>query len=90
VLAGCLTLALGYGYTQTRFYVGAKNGNVAIFQGIRESLGPLKFGHLYKVTNIPLSSLTDFERSLVLQTIPATSLEDANREIATLLNAGGN
>ena len=90
VLAGLLLLGAGYGYTQTRFYVGERGGNIAIFQGIRESLGPFKFGHLYKVTDIQMSSLSPYQRSLVLQTIPATSLADANREIATLIQTGGN
>ncbi|MEN9714645.1 MAG: hypothetical protein RJA35_112 [Actinomycetota bacterium] len=90
LLAGLLIIGGSYAYTQTRYYVGARSGHVAIFQGIRESLGPLKFGHLYKVTEIPLSSLTQYQRGMVEQTIPATSLDDANREISTLLNTGGN
>lgn len=90
VLAGLLALGGGYAYTQSRYYVGQRDGNIAIFQGIRESLGPLKFSHLYKVTDIPISSLSPYQRSLVLQTIPATSLDDANREISILVNPGGN
>jgi serine/threonine protein phosphatase PrpC len=45
-------LGLGYAYTQTRFYIGARDGHVAIYQGIRESLGPLRFSHLYKITDV--------------------------------------
>ncbi|MDE2409300.1 MAG: serine/threonine-protein phosphatase, partial [Actinomycetales bacterium] len=85
VLIGAILLGAGYAYTQTRFYVGQRNGQVAIFQGIRESLGPLKFGHLYRLTDVPLESLPSYQRSLVLQTIPATSLTDAEREIKALL-----
>ena len=90
VLIGALLLGAGYAYTQTRFYVGQRNGQVAIFQGIRESLGPLKFSHLYRLTDVPLESLPSYQRSLVLQTIPATSLTDAEREIKALLHPGGN
>ena len=90
VLIGALLLGAGYGYTQTRFYVGQRNGQVAIFQGIRESLGPLRFSHLYRLTDVPLESLPSYQRSLVLQTIPATSLSDAEREINALLHPGGN
>lgn len=89
ILIGAATLALGYSYTQTRFYVGARDGKVAIYQGIRESLGPFRFSHLYRTTDVRLKSLTPYERSLVIQTIPATSLEDAEREIS-VLTAGGN
>ena len=90
VLIGALVLGAGYAYTQTRYYVGQRNGQVAIFQGIRESLGPLKFSHLYRLTDVPLESLPSYQRSLVLQTIPATSLTDAEREIEALLHPGGN
>jgi serine/threonine protein phosphatase PrpC len=90
VLIGALLLGASYGYTQTRFYVGQRNGQVAIFQGIRESLGPLRFSHLYRLTDVPLESLPSYQRSLVLQTIPATSLSDAEREINALLHPGGN
>jgi protein phosphatase len=90
VLAGLLAIGLGYSYTQSRYYLGERQGRIAIYQGIRESLGPLKFSHLYKLTDIPLSSLTEYQRSLLQQTIPATSLDDANREISILVNPGGN
>jgi PPM family protein phosphatase len=90
VLIGALILGAGYAYTQTRFYVGQRNGQVAIFQGIREALGPLHFSHLYRLTDVPLESLPSYQRELVLQTIPATSLSDAEREIKALLNPGGN
>lgn len=78
-------LGLGLNYTQTRFYVGQYQGNVAIFQGIKESLGPLKFSHVYKQTNVPVSSLAPYQRSLVRQTVVAESYQDAVREIKILM-----
>ena len=89
-IIGAIVLGAGYAYTQTRYYVGQRNGQVAIFQGIRESLGPLHFSHLYKLTNVGLETLPSYQRQLVLQTIPATSFSDAEREIEALLNPGGN
>jgi len=90
ILVGASVLSLGYAYTQTRYYIGARNGRVAIYQGIREVLGPLRFSHLYKITDVQLSSLSEYQRGLVDQTIPAVSLDDANREISVLVGAGGN
>jgi protein phosphatase len=81
-------LGLGLNYTQTRFYVGQYQGNVAIFQGIKESLGPLKFSHVYKQTNVPVSSLAPYQRSLVRQTVVAESYQDAVREIKILMEQG--
>jgi len=90
ILAGTAVLGGGYWYTQTRFYVGVRDGKVAVFQGIRESLGPLHFSHLYRKTDVLVSTLTPYQQAMVAQTIPATDLNDANREIQALLNAGGN
>jgi serine/threonine protein phosphatase PrpC len=90
ILAFAAVLGGGYWYTQTRFYIGEVAGKVAVFKGIKESLGPLHFSHLYRKTDIDVSSLTPYQQSLVTQTIPATNLDDANREIQALLNAGGN
>jgi serine/threonine protein phosphatase PrpC len=81
-------LGLGLNYTQTRFYVGQYQGNIAIFQGIKESLGPLKFSHVYKQTNVPVSSLAPYQRSLVWQTVVAESYPDALREIKILMEQG--
>ena len=41
-----------YNYTQTRFYIAEDNGYVAIYQGIRESFGPLRFSHVYQLSLI--------------------------------------
>jgi len=78
-------LALGYNYTQTRYYVGEYQGKIAIYQGIREALGPLKFSKLYSETSYSLDSLTEFNRELVLQTVPATDYLDALRILDTLV-----
>lgn len=80
-------LALGYNYTQTRYYVGEYQGKIAIYQGIRESLGPLKFSSLYSETSYSLDSLTEFNRELVLQTVPASDYRDALRILDTLVGA---
>lgn len=78
---------VGYSYTQTRYYVGESNGKIAIYQGIREALGPIKFSHLYSETEYQVSDLTPFNRELVDQTVPANDYLDALRILHQLVNA---
>lgn len=78
-------LGLGYSYTQTRYYVGESDGMIAIYQGIRESLGPLKFSHLVRVTEHDVDVLGRFNRDLLDTTIPAESIKDAERIIHQLV-----
>jgi protein phosphatase len=80
----------GYQYTQTKFYVAESNGHIAIFKGIREQLGPLKFSSVYSETAYLVADLPDYQRSEVENSIFATSVADANRIITDLLKAAKN
>ena len=74
----------GYEYTQTRYYVAESDGKVAIFKGIRESLGPLNFSSEYEVTNLVVEELPAFQQTLIERSISAESLIDAERIIQEL------
>ena len=76
--------AVAYQYTQTRYYVDVYQGQVTIFQGIRESLGPWKFSKPYLVSEIQLDELAPFQQTLIERSISAESLEDAERIIEQL------
>jgi protein phosphatase len=76
--------ALAYQYTQTRYYVDVYQGQVTIFQGIRESLGPLKFSQPYRVSDIRVSDLEPFQQTLIERSISAESLADAERILEQL------
>ena len=76
--------AVAYQYTQTRYYVDVYQGQVTIFQGIRESLGPWKFSKPYLVSEIQLDELAPFQQTLIERSISAESLEDAERIISQL------
>ncbi len=81
LLAGIL-FGIGYAaysYTQTRYYISDYNGQVTIFQGIRESLGPFKFSEPYLVSDIEVGNLSLFEQDLVERSISTESLQDAQR-----------
>ena len=82
VIAGIGYVA--YEYTQTRFYVAEFDGQVTIFQGIREQLGPLSFSSPYFVSEIDVSELSGFQQTLVERSISAESLEDAQRILQQL------
>lgn len=82
VIAGIGYLA--YEYTQTRYYVASYEGQVTIFQGIREQLGPLKFSSPYQVSDIKVDELSSFQQTLIERSISAESLEDAQRIVEQL------
>jgi protein phosphatase len=63
-----------FSYIQTRYYLGVENGNVAIYQGIKESFGGIGFSTLYKESEIRIVDLPDFQQELILKSISAESL----------------
>lgn len=73
-----------YAWTQTQYFVGASNGNVAIFQGVSQSLGPISLSHLYRETGVAVTSLPDYSQQLVANTVPAGTLSDAEQIISDL------
>lgn len=84
IVAGCV---LGYQWTQTRYYVGsAPDGQVAIFKGVQQSLGPISLSHVYKESGVAVSLLSSYAQQQVEQTINADSYADAHRILAQLTN----
>jgi protein phosphatase len=76
ILGGALFAA--YSYTQTRYYIGESgNGTVAIYKGIHESFGSLKFSEIYRDTGTRIDDLTLLQQAEVRRTISADSLVDA-------------
>ncbi|MEU2247585.1 Stp1/IreP family PP2C-type Ser/Thr phosphatase [Streptomyces sp. NPDC019224] len=75
----------GYRWTQTQFYVGAKNDNVALYRGVSQDLGWLS---LSKVETdhpeIELKYLPAYQRKKVEATIAEGSLADARQKISEL------
>lgn len=82
-------LALAYQWTQTRYFVGADEDTVVIYQGIQQNLGPFSLSTPYEDTGIPLDDLSEFARSTVEQTIATSSLEHAQRIVASLADSAG-
>jgi protein phosphatase len=74
-----------FSYIQTRYYLGVENGNVAIYQGIKESFGGIGFSTLYKESEIRIVDLPDFQQELILKSISAESLADAEAKLEQIL-----
>ena len=75
---------VGYQFTQTRYYVGVDNGQVAIFQGVQQDIGPIKLSHVVEATTIGVDELSAFNRQSVQATISANNLGDAHRIVDRL------
>jgi len=75
-----------YQYTQTRYYVGVDQGNVAIFRGVQEGIGPISLSTLYRSTSIPVESLPTYSQTSLEDTINADDLSDAERIVDQLSN----
>jgi len=70
-------LYLGWRYTQDQYYVGTDGGNVAIFQGINQSVAGINLSHVHERTNIPLSRVPSPDSSTIQATVSASSLAAA-------------
>ena len=86
VLVGSLVLlatlvgasALFYRWTQTRYYVSTYDGQVAIYQGIPQSIGPLKLSHSVKAyADLPVEKLDNNIRERLEATVTQKSMSDA-------------
>ncbi|WOF23104.1 protein phosphatase 2C domain-containing protein [Microbacterium betulae] len=70
-------LALFFSWTQTRYYVGADDDSVVIYQGIQQSIGPISLSEAHEDTELLLADLPQAYRTQVERTITARSLADA-------------
>jgi protein phosphatase len=89
IVLGVLVLifaALGgtYAWAQTQYYVGKAGNEVAIYQGVNTSFGPIKFSEVYRNTDLKMSDLNPAWRSQVESGITASSKGDAYRIVERL------
>jgi len=74
----------GYRWTQTQFYVGAKDDNVALFRGISQDLAWVSLSKVEEDTEIELKYLPPYWRKKVEATISQGNLADARKKISEL------
>lgn len=82
-IAGGLFVA--YQWTQTRYFVGADEDTVVIYQGVKQDIGSFSLYHVLEDTEIPLEDLDGLGQRQVERTLGATTLDEA-REIVLRLN----
>jgi len=82
-------VALAYQWTQTRYYVGVADGNVAVYQGVQATIGPITLSEVYQTTSIDVADLPTYQREAVEATINAADLRDALDIVDRLADAAG-
>lgn len=75
---------LGYRWTQTQFYVGADAGDVVIYRGIPQSVGPLPLSTVAERGDARVEDLPPYVRERLEQTIQSDSLDDARHRVQLL------
>ncbi|MEO6714872.1 MAG: PP2C family serine/threonine-protein phosphatase, partial [Mycobacteriales bacterium] len=89
VLGFVAAAVLGWQYLQSQYYVGAKDGQVAIFRGVEGSLAGIDLSQATDEARIPLDQLGEFEQRRVQAGISAASLADARDIVARLTSEAG-
>ena len=84
VIALVVAAFSAYAWTQTRYFVGADDDTVVIFQGIQQNIGPISLSTPHEDTEILLADLPSFSRATVEHTISARSLADAEAIVETI------
>ena len=74
----------GYRWTQTQYYVGANGSTVAIYRGVNQSLAGISLSKVYQPTSIELKYLPPTDQTHVKGTVSASSLKDAQAQVAVL------
>lgn len=69
--------ALGYQWTQSRYFVGTDGQTVIIFRGVQQNIGPIVLSSVAENTEIALDSLGGNEKRQVERTLSAGSLAEA-------------
>jgi serine/threonine protein phosphatase PrpC len=64
---------LGWRYTQDQYYVGTADGQVAIFQGVNQSVAGVNLSHVYQRTDIPLAGVPSSDQGTIRATVPAST-----------------
>lgn len=74
----------GYRWTQRQYYVGVADGNVAIYQGIPQTIGPLTLSAVYQHSYLKVAELPGFVQARLGNAIQANNLADARTRVASI------
>jgi PPM family protein phosphatase len=87
VIVVVVAVIVAYDWTQSRYYVGSDQGDVAIYRGVQQSIGPISLHSVYEKTSLSLDDLPAFNRSQVEATISAENLKLAEQIVNRLQDA---
>jgi len=75
---------LGYRWTQSQYYVGAKNGQVVIYQGVSQQVLGRSLSRVAEPSDVEVAALPLFAQEQVQDTIAADDLDHARRIVLRL------
>jgi PPM family protein phosphatase len=74
----------GWRYTQSQYYVGADDGKVVIYRGIKPKVAWVSLSKVYRQTGIPLAMIPTTDVQSIRSTIPASGLAEAERIVSNI------
>lgn len=74
----------GWYWTQSQYYVYSADGNVGIYRGIPQAIGPFELSHLEERTSLRIEDLTDTAQRRLEQPVTQSSREDAESFVSDL------
>jgi protein phosphatase len=85
VLVGWVGLNLANDWIRDQYYVGESSGQVAIYQGVSQEVGPIRLSELYEIPGgLPADALPKVYRDRIDETITANDLAEAQDVVSTL------
>ncbi|WP_426593897.1 Stp1/IreP family PP2C-type Ser/Thr phosphatase [Cellulomonas sp. McL0617] len=83
-------IGLTVAWLNTQYYVGVDDGQITIFRGVPQSLGPIDLSSPIEHSGTGVDDLRSaYLRERVVQTIQADSLEDARAQVVMLQDDAG-
>jgi protein phosphatase len=73
-----------YTWSQRQYFVGAHSGNVAIYQGVTQDVGPIRLSHVRSESDVRVDELPDFYRAKVEDRVSTDTLKDAEALVSQL------
>jgi protein phosphatase len=74
ILIALSIVGISNSWLNSQWFVASSNGNVAIFQGINQKLGPISFGRLSVETQLPVSTLTQNDLDAISHGVSTSNL----------------
>jgi PPM family protein phosphatase len=74
-----------YAWTQQQYYIGEVDGEVTVFRGVDQDLGPISLSSPEEPTGIPVSDLPDSYQRSIADGIGVSGREEADARVDELL-----